>query len=245
MLPGWVPWRTRAAVWHPASAPSSFVFPSLSVSVLCSLCWAAVRLTTSGPVGCTSGSRGPEQVRTTGSNSWSATTLSGHSYVFEAVLFSFCSRDLTSSRSNLQDARCRVFFFYYLSLKDATGNLLEMWHRAEGYLIDENIAYLRKQQILSVVDGPYSFVFCPTCKNRTNLRSEKVGLQMLLTDSVPPWLIEGSGLCVRALAAFQTGLTSDIQPVSQSNSEEFKILYHSFFSFQATDLYVVSGNAVV
>lgn len=67
MLPGWVPWRTRAAAWGSATALSFFVSASLSVSVPCSLRRAAVCLTTSGPVCCTSGSQGPQQVRVTGS----------------------------------------------------------------------------------------------------------------------------------------------------------------------------------
>lgn len=78
MLPGWVPWRTRAAARASATTPSFFVFPSLSVSVPCFLCRGAVCLTTSGPVCCTSGSQGPQQVSALDPNSWSALTLSGH-----------------------------------------------------------------------------------------------------------------------------------------------------------------------
>lgn len=66
MLPAWVPWRTRAAAWGPASALSFLVFPSLSVSVCGILRWAALCLITSGPVCCTSGSQGSQQVRSTG-----------------------------------------------------------------------------------------------------------------------------------------------------------------------------------
>lgn len=131
MLLGWVPLRTRAAAWGSASAPSFFVFLSLSVSVPCFL---VELLDVSPPLGlCAAlvGSRVYNKSEQLDLHSCSTLTLSGH------TLTDTCTQNV---ENNVQIKQKLLFLFFCMLpttsflFQTALGTVFSSQPRAQALL---------------------------------------------------------------------------------------------------------------